>query len=258
MGDTATYVYCVVHRNVPVALRSIPPGIPGASRPALLDVSPRLWIVASQVTRAVYTSEEIERRLRDLDWVAEIALAHELVVERLSRATGATVIPMKLFTMFSAPDRAVADMRSRRRQLEAVVKRIQGCDEWGVRVTRAATARSTPARTGVVPSGSAFLAAKKQARDDARELSARLADAAGDVLTTLGRVAKQSKRRPPPESAATPPLLEAAFLVPRDRKARFRTAAKQTARRCRTMGAELTVTGPWPAYNFIDDAETRS
>lgn len=258
MADTVTYVYCVVHRDRPVPAPSMPPGIPGASRPVLLDVAPRLAIAASEIPGAMYAPEEIERRLGDLDWVAEIALAHELVVERLTRARGATVIPMKLFTMFSGAERAVTEMRSRRRQLEAVVKRIRGCEEWGVRVTREAPARSKPARAGAARSGSAFLAAKKQARDDAREQLARLIETAEDVFMTLGRVAKQAKRRPAPESAATPPLLDATFLVPHDRRAQFRTAAKHAALRCRTAGAELTLTGPWPAYNFIDAAEMRS
>ena len=257
MEDTSTYVYCLVHGAGPVAARNMPPGIPGATPPTLVNVAPGLSMVTSEVPGAMYAPGEVERRLRDLDWVAEIALAHELVVERLSRARGATVMPLKLFTMFSGPERAVAEMRTRRRQLEAVVKRIRGCDEWGVRVTRKAPAPAAPVRPAV-RSGAVFLAAKKLARDEAREQTARLGDAADEVLVRLGRIAKQAKRRPVPESAANPPLLEAVFLVPHGRKARFRTAAREAAVRCRAVGAELTLTGPWPAYNFVGPGEARS
>src|SRR4030095_1132244 len=41
-------------------------------------------------------------RLRELAWVAEVAVPHETVVEHFSRARGAVVIPAKLFTMFSS------------------------------------------------------------------------------------------------------------------------------------------------------------
>ena len=54
--------------------------------------------------------EHLEARLRDLDWVSEIALAHEAVVEHFARARGAVVVPMKLFTMFSSMDKAIADV----------------------------------------------------------------------------------------------------------------------------------------------------
>jgi hypothetical protein len=253
-----TYVYCVLHRDRPVALRSLPPGIPGGARPVLLEIFTSFWIVASEVPREAYTPEAIERRLRDLDWVSGIALAHEAVIERMARVPGATVIPMTLFTMFSGPELAISEMRSRRRQLERIVKNIRGCDEWGVRVTRGASRNVKPVRANDSSSGRAFLAARKQARDNAREQAGRMMAAAGDVLVTLGKVARQTKRRPAPESASSLPLLDAAFLVPGDRKARFKTAVRQAAARCRAAGAELTLSGPWPAYNFVDAGDARS
>jgi hypothetical protein len=258
MTPSATYVYCVVQRDRPIAVSRMPQGIPGSSRPALLQVSRGLSIVVSDVPLDAYGPERIERRLHDLDWVASIALAHEAVVERVGGLTGATVIPMKLFTLFSEPERAVAEMRSRRRQLWAVVRRIRDCQEWGVRVTRSVQRPQRPARTGTIRSGAAFLAAKRQARDAAHAQSATLIAAAEGVLSTLGRVARKSKRRLPPDSATTPPVLEAAFLVPRNRNVRFKAAARQAASRCRAAGGDLALTGPWPAYNFVDDGEPRA
>lgn len=256
--NTTTYAYCVVHRDRAPGLRSMPPGVPGGSPPVLLEVSPRFWIVASEVPRDTYAPRAIERRLRDLDWVSTIALAHEAIVERMTRVRGATVIPMKLFTMFSGPELAIAETRSRRPQLDRIVKRIAGCDEWGVRVTRGTPATAERAPANPARTGAAFLAARKQARDDARQQAARMLTAAGDVLAALDRVAKLSRQRPAPAAAATPPLLDAAFLVPAARKARFRAAVRDAAARCREAGADLTVTGPWPAYNFIDDGDRRS
>jgi hypothetical protein len=258
MMSTTTYVYCVLHRARTPVLRGMPPGIPGGSLPRLLPVAARLWIVASEVPRLAYAPEAIERHLRDLDWVSGIALAHEAVVERMTRVSGATVVPMKLFTMFSGPELAIGEMRSRSAQLKGIVKHISGCDEWGVRVMRGNPGAAARPRTTDASSGTAFLAARKQIRDAAREQTATMIAAAEDVLTSLGRVAKATRQRPAPDGASSPPLLDAAFLVPESRKARFRAAAKEAAARCSDAGAELTLTGPWPAYNFIDTPGTRS
>ena len=51
-----------------------------------------------------------------------------------------------------------------------------------------------------------------------------------------------------------PLLLDAAFLVPRTRAARFRTHRRAQARRTRTRdGYRVTLTGPWPPYSFVRD-----
>jgi hypothetical protein len=258
MAATATYVYCVVHRDRPMAVRNVPPGVPGSSRPVLLEVPPGLWIVVSTVPLAVYGPDRIEPRLRDLDWVARVALAHEAVVERFGRIDAATVVPMKLFTMFSEPARAIAEMRSRRRELLAVIKRIRGCQEWGVRLTHGADEPKRAVPPTRARSGAEFLAAKKQVRDAARDRARRLRAEAEGVLFKLRRLARQAKRRLPPESAAPPPILEADFLVPRSAAVQFQAAARQAAARCRAAGGDLVLTGPWPAYNFIDEGEPRT
>jgi hypothetical protein len=55
------------------------------------------------------------------------------------------------------------------------------------------------------------------------------------------------------EPAENPPLLEAAFLVVVPARAQFKAAAKREAAVCAAAGAVMTLTGPWPAYNFVGD-----
>lgn len=182
-----------------------------------------------------------------------MAVAHEAVVEHFARDRAATVVPMKLFTMFSSRERAIDEMRARAPELRAILDRIAGCQEWGVRITRADSAASPAPKGPAITSGAAFLAAKKQVRDQARE-SVRIAtDAAEDALDRLVKVARSVRRQPVPEGAQRPPLVDAAFLVPIDARARFTAAVKRAARDCRAAGAEVALTGPWPAYNFVRD-----
>lgn len=258
MGATAVYVYCLVKAAFRPSGRGAPEGLPRATRPEALQVSPGLWAIAADVPLDRYGSAPLTEALRDLDWVSGVAVAHDAVVDYFSRRRGATTLPMKMFTMFSARDRAVADLRARRGELTAIFKRIDRAEEWGVRVSL--EPRSVSARTGrpAASSGAAFLTARKQARDEIREAAFAAAEAAEASFAALDAVARASSRREDvPAGATSPPLLDAAFLVPTARRARFKAAARASAAECERAGARMTLTGPWPAYSFARAAEPR-
>jgi hypothetical protein len=253
MALTATYLYCIVHAAKAPSLARVPPGIPGGRGLVVRPAGRSLWGVVGEVPLATYGPDALDRALADLPWVAQIAVAHEHVVEHFARQRGSTAVPMKLFTMFSSADRALDETRSRSRQITAIVKRIAGCEEYGVRITRQPTRATRPgARAARPESGAAFLSAKKKTRDTARDALQAAADAAQAAYEALDAIARESRRRDDvPQGAAAPPLLDAAFLVPLGRRARFKAAAKRLAARSAAAGAELIVTGPWPAYNFV-------
>lgn len=258
MPETATYIYCLVERTRRPAWTPVPRGLPGASAPALIDLATGFWAVAADVPLDRYGPDRLERSLQDINWVADIALAHESVVEHFASRADTTVVPMKLFTMFSSRDRAAADLRARHREIAPVLKRIRGCQEWGVRVVRRQMKPSSIVSGRANSSGTAFLTAKKRARDEAREGLLKAATAAERVFTTLSRLARASQRREAPENATTPPLVEAAFLVPSAKRARFRAAVGKSASACRKAGVDLVLTGPWPAYNFVQRSSERA
>lgn len=227
-------------------------GLAGATRPSVAPLARSFWLVTASVPLDVYGPEALESSLRNVKWVTDIALAHESVVEHFARQTAATVIPMKLFTMFSSEELAIEGTRAQVRDLEGIVKRIAGCEEWGVRITRRpSSAAGSPAPAVAAGSGTDFLAGKKMARDLARQSVAAAAAAADEAYTTLSAIARDARRRrEEPEGATTPPLLDAAFLVPVAHRGRFKAAVKSLADS--SPGAVVTLTGPWPSYNFID------
>jgi hypothetical protein len=258
MGDTAAYLYCLVKSAARPSMRGVPDGVPGAARPEAHAISAGLWAIAAGVPLDRYGAEPLTAALRDLDWVSHAALAHEAVVEHFSRRRGVTALPMKMFTMFSTAERAVQDLRGRRRSLLAVFKRIEGAEEWGVRIALDPRPAGDGAARPAAAGGAAFLAAKKAARDRVREAAWAAAEAAEAGFATLDAVARASSRRDDvPAGATAPPLLDAAFLVPIARRARFKAAAKAWAATCRRAGARMTLTGPWPAYSFAHPAEPR-
>jgi hypothetical protein len=256
---TAVYLYCVVKSAKRPSTARAPRGLPGASAPAAIDLGRSLWLIVADVPLDTYGPGQLDAALGDLPWVADIAVAHEAVVERFARSAGATVVPMKLFTMFSSLDRAVRDIAARRDEMTAIVMRIAGCEEWGVRVTRAAGKTRRRPAAATARSGAAFLAAKKRARDDAREAARTAADAAAGAYTALAAVSRDARRRDDvPARATTPPLLDAAFLVSTGRRTRFKSAARRAAAGCAEAGAQMMLSGPWPAYHFIQAPQERT
>ena len=255
MPETAAYVYCIV-RGARPSFRRVPAGLPGATRPDAVQLQRSTWMIAADVPLHTYGPEALEPALRDLHWVADIAVAHDAVVEHFARQRNMTVVPMKLFTMFSSSERAVAELNAKLGDIEEVLRRIAGCEEWGVRVVAAAAGTARLAQTAAT-SGAAFLAAKKEARAAARDRSRRAAAAAEDVFLELDALTRAAWRRQTvPDGVTAPPLLDAAFLVPLKQRTRFRAAARRLAAHCATAGAELTLTGPWPAYSFVRPAGT--
>jgi hypothetical protein len=250
----AVYVYCIVSSSRRPSLARVPGGLPGASRPEAHALSGSLWLVAAEVPLGIYAPEHLEPRLRDLDWVSEAAVAHEKVVDHFSRARGAVVVPMKLFTMFSSLARAIEETRQRRRAIERVVRHVAGCEEWGIRIARrpaAVSRRSLSTERPARRSGAAFLTARKEARAAAATARVATLEAADGAFDRLRRHAKEAHRRDRrPEPGTNPPILEAAFLVPSARRARFKAEVQQQARTVARAGADLTLTGPWPVYNF--------
>jgi len=249
---TGTYVYGLVESPRAPSLAAAPVGLAGAGPPRALPVKRGRWAIAADVPLERYGEEPLARGLRDLDWVGACALAHETVVEYLARR--GSVVPMKLFTIFHSDARAIEDVARAGRTLDRAFRRIAGAAEWSARVFRSSAAAESPAAGQRVEaaSGAEFLLKKKRARDEARAAATTAGAAAETAHRTLKKIARASILKPPVDGEAGARLvLDAAYLVPNARRAKFRSEVKRQVRRCREAGCTLTLTGPWPAYHFI-------
>lgn len=231
----------------------MPAGLPAANQPVLVPLDSSTWLVTASVPLDRYGPEILDAALHDLTWVGEIAMAHEAVVECVAAAAGAAVIPMQLFTMFRTVERAVAEMQGRAAELDLLFRRIAGCEEWGVRVVhgdrRPTAGRGNPPASP--RSGAAFLAARKQVRDAARETTQLAAETADAAFSALAAIARDGLRRGEEPASAARPLLDAAFLVPSRRRVRFHAEVDRLAQSVARRGARITLTGPWPPYHFV-------
>lgn len=253
-AKSATYVYCVVRSKKAPSLARAPKGLASAGRPRSLEVGDGYHAIVASAPLSRYSAEQIDARLRDIEWVAARAAEHEGVVEH---AVGlGTVVPMKLFTLFASDERAVSHVSKTRKTLDRVTERIEGCDEWGLRIlydeADAARAEEAEARAAKPASGTGFLQRKQQIREARLTLTSRAADEADVLYTELAKITRRAIRRAAPNrELAGRVLLDAVFLVPRGGVKKMKTVVGRTAEALATRGFHVTLTGPWPAYSFI-------
>jgi Gas vesicle synthesis protein GvpL/GvpF len=259
---SATYVYCVVASARPPRLDAAPKGLPGTSRPRLLEIDRGLVAIIASAPLSRYSEAAINRGLANLDWVSAAAMAHEALVEHFVDADA--VLPMKLFTMFTSDERALAHLRAQRSRLVSAVKRVAKHQEWGVRVLldRAIAIADAEKRvdrrrrpTASTPTGAAYLSRKKAHRDASAELATRARETVAALYDRLASSARLARRRSAREMPAQGGslLLDAAFLVAKSRSRAFRSLAAREARALAPQGYAVDLTGPWPPYTFVQD-----
>jgi Gas vesicle synthesis protein GvpL/GvpF len=242
----ATYVFCLVQSVRPPSLRGVPGSVPGAGAPRLISVDRDIWAVVADAPLERFDSERLRDELQDIESISRHAVAHASVVEYFFRR--APVIPLKIFTLFSADARVQQHLQSRRTRLRKLFAQLRGLEEWGVRIiTRNVEADSTKA----VTRGRDYLRAKKRLADQ-RTPSRRSVNEVNAALKALGRRASKIRKDVfPAPGHGRPFVAGGSFLV----KATHRPAWKKEVLRLAGMlakrGHRLEVSGPWPPYHFV-------
>jgi hypothetical protein len=252
-----TYAYCVLAARKPPQVPRGVSGPPGAGSPRLLPLTPGRYLAVSDAPLDRFGQEQVGAYLSDLQWVSRAAVAHEAVISSLLARSDA-IVPMKLFTIFASDDRAIDQTLSDWPRIERVLRRVTDQVEWGVRLSLDERRQSKPAGVaGRAASGIDYLRAKQRIHSAAAERARSHRRQVTVTLRTLSAVATDAR----PRDLANAPddkrrlLMDAAFLVPRKRAVRFRTAVKRHARELARSGYRLQLTGPWPPYSFIEDGK---
>jgi hypothetical protein len=163
---------------------------------------------------------------------------------------------MQLFTLFTSDERALEHVRRDRRRIDGILNRIERQHEWGLRLTwdEKAVREAVTARGKASPaSGSAYLSRKRDLLDVTRVQLVEAKAEANRLFRAMAKEATDARRRGSLERAAAGSrlLLDAAFLVPVKRAAAFRSALRKQTRAFQSSGIVVSLTGPWPPYNFI-------
>jgi hypothetical protein len=264
MKPKGTYVYCLVAASRKPAVGRVPRGLPGTGPVRLLEdtMSPeprdlKRWLVAADAPLARFGEDAINGRLHDLDWVSRAAVAHEGVVESFVAAPA--LLPMKLFTIFTSDERALAHIAQRRDHVRTILERVTRRDEWGVRVVLDRARAIAPAadrsrRAAKAATGAGYLAGKKAMRDAQSRLASQARIVIADLNDLLAHHSSLARRRGARDLPVQggPLLLDAAYLVDRARARAFRSMLAREARRLEPEGYRVSLSGPWPPYSFLE------
>ncbi|WP_244177088.1 GvpL/GvpF family gas vesicle protein [Streptomyces albus] len=271
-GSTLTCVFVVCRDGDPAPALATTPGHRGGGPLRTLPVGP-LTAVVQDVPAAEFSEEALRKRLSDPGELELCARGHHAVVAAVAGRSSA--IPFPLATLYREDGRVRAALRAKEQRLHAVFDRIAGRVEWGVKVYAAplpANAGTAPA-TGTAPStgtapdaeapapgaGRAYLArvrGRHRAREDRQNAALRAAEQVDAALRGVSAAARRLRIHDPrPAGDPRAQLLNAAYLIDRDRDETVAAVLQRLRADPGTASVHIEVTGPWVPYSFAATGE---
>jgi Gas vesicle synthesis protein GvpL/GvpF len=192
------------------------------------------------------------------DPTRENALAHEHVIETVMK--GHTIIPMSFGSVFRTDEDIREVLKSIYPSLKDVLKQMAGKLEFGLKVTwdrdrvieelkrEEEEIRQFQREITRKHLQSTYLARMQLGRMIDKALAERSGQYVRDIYEALRSVCVASRDNKP---IGDKMIMNAAFLLQREREADFDAAVNKVARK---YGARLNFkyTGPWPPYNFVN------
>jgi len=236
------YVYCIIHTED--SLRFGPIGIGGEPADVHTVNFKDIAAVVSDTPLEVY------------DPTRENVLAHERVNEVVMRDY--TVIPMSFSTVFKTSEDIVELLRTAYDAFRDVLVKMQDKLEFGVKVLwepevvireiEKDDENLRLLRQEISSQkGSTYFARMQYGRLVDSLLAERSEQLVADIFSALSSVSVASRTNKP---IGDKMVLNAAFLVSRDRESDFDTKVKEMDAKYENL--KFKFTGPWPPYNFVN------
>ncbi|HEY8022383.1 MAG TPA: GvpL/GvpF family gas vesicle protein [Thermoanaerobaculia bacterium] len=241
-APSGKYVYCIMQATAP--LRFGPIGI--GSEPA------EVHTVNYQDIAAVVSDTPLEV----YDPTRENVLAHERVNEAVMKRF--TVIPMSFNTVFKTREDIVELLRTAYDAFRDVLGKMEDKLEFGLKIVwePEIVIREIEKENENIRLLREQISSQKGSTYFARMQYGRLVDSllqerserlVAEIFQALSDVSVASRANKP---IGDKMILNAAFLVPRDREADFDAKVKEVD--ARHANLKLKYTGPWPPYNFVN------
>ena len=236
------YVYCIIQATRPLQFGPIGIG----AEPAEVQT------VNHEGIAAVFSDTPVEI----FDATRENVLAHERVNEAVMRQH--TVIPMSFGTVFKTRDDIVELLRGAHGAFSDVLAKMEDKLEFGLKVLwdRDVILQEIEREDEDIQRLKKEISSQKGSTYFARMQYGRLVDAAlqarsergvADIFEQLRSVSVASRANKP---IGDKMIMNAAFLVARDREGAFDAKVKQVGSQYENMTFKYT--GPWPPYNFVN------
>jgi hypothetical protein len=209
-----------------------------------------LQAVVCTVDLGEFGEEQLKRNLEDLQWLEEVARCHHDVV--FAVASAGAVAPMRLVTICS-DDQSVRDrVEGVYDELSEALNRVEGRDEWSVKVYVARQEKAEAVAEARPTSGAAYLQRKREQAARRRSAGDEAMRAADEINQTLSGSVVAARVLPPQDPRLTgrtdTMILNGAYLVPEQDAEGFRGLVDRLISGYPDL--EIEVKGPWPPYSF--------
>jgi hypothetical protein len=187
-------------------------------------------------------------------WVETTARRHETVLETI--AAQATVVPMRMCTVYATRDGVRALLRREADALHDALALLVGKSEWSVKVFHDPDAAGDPPPAGPRGvSGADYIQRRLRERAERAGHAREIDDAVARIhdrlcAVTVDAVIASPQRRETSGRQADM-VLNGVYLVPEEARDCFDAETQALALEFMSHGLQLEVTGPWPAYNFV-------
>jgi len=243
-GEGGRYVYGIVQAKDPVTFGKI--GIGGSGE--------MVYTVNYQDIAAVVSNTSVYI----FDPTRENALAHEHVIETVMK--NHTIIPMSFGTVFRTDDDIREVLKSIYPSLKDVLHQMAGKLEFGLKVNwdrdqiiediKQEDEEIRQFHQEIIRKHlqSTYLARMQLGRMTDKALAEQSISYVREIYEALRGVCVASRDNQP---IGDKMIMNAAFLVERDREAEFDSAVNKIARKY-GQRLKFKYTGPWPPYNFVN------
>ncbi|HEY6938306.1 MAG TPA: GvpL/GvpF family gas vesicle protein [Terriglobales bacterium] len=243
-GEGGRYVYGIIEAKQPLSFGKM--GIGGAGEPVYTVNFQDIAAIVSKTSVYIF------------DPTRENALAHEHVIETVMKTH--TIIPMSFGTVFRTDNDIREVLRSIYVSLKDVLKQMEGKLEFGLKVNwdrdriieelKDADEEIRRFHQEITRKHlqSTYFARMQLGRMIDKALSERSAQYVRDIYEALRGVCVASRDNKP---IGDKMIMNAAFLVERDRERDFDAAVNKIAKYYGEL-LNFKYTGPWPPYNFVN------
>lgn len=243
-SEGGRYVYGIIEAQQPLSFGKM--GIGGVGEPVYTANFQDIAAIVSKTSVYIF------------DPTRENALAHEHVIETVMKTH--TIIPMSFGTVFRTDDDIREVLRSIYPSLKDVLKQMQGKLEFGLKVNwdrdriieelKDADEEISRFHQEITRKHlqSTYFARMQLGRMIDKALSERSAQYVRDIYEALRGVCVASRDNKP---IGDKMIMNAAFLVERDREREFDAAVNKIAKHYGDL-LNFKYTGPWPPYNFVN------
>jgi hypothetical protein len=260
LPEEALYLYCLTPQTPP----AIDHGGLQDTGVASLRVGASLYAVVDRVPTEAWAGPAAQDHMASLDWVGPRAVLHEEVIEAVRDAV--PVYPAHFGTLYAHPDRLRAAVAAHRDALDRFFARVEGTDEWAVkmlldrdaaaahRADASATDASATDASATAASGTEYLQRRKDAQEARASVDAWVQDLADALEADLRARAETVRTQDPQQAVQAPadaPVVRSwAVLATHEAHAALRARVRAANEAHADAGLHVRLTGPWPPYSF--------